>query len=192
MCPRATNSLEPDGGGSAALADAAGGLLDPPPAAAISLSMSSSDALISKFTCACSTSGTLSVPLISEAFARSATNCASSFPPASRNWPERNAIGALQPPSASVTPESFESACQSCTFIGLITKLCIVTLIPLASADISGLPRTTLSSSTSASVSRTESISSSDTPDDASSFFEEAPPFFPFGGVFCAGVDDVK
>src|SRR5882762_2753628 len=86
MCPRATSLLGPDGE-SAAFAGAAEGPIDSPPTAVISLSMSSSDALISKFTCGCSMSGTLSVPLMSEAFARSATNCASSLPPASCNWP---------------------------------------------------------------------------------------------------------
>jgi len=66
-----------------------------------------------KFTCGCSMSGTLRVPLMSEAFARSATIAHPACRLQAGTGPKRNAIGALQPPSASVTPESFESACQS-------------------------------------------------------------------------------
>src|SRR5580700_7849678 len=63
------------------------GMPGPLPATSISLSTSSCEALISKFTCGCSKSGTLNVPLMSAAVARSATNCASSFPPDKVNLP---------------------------------------------------------------------------------------------------------
>src|SRR4029077_8957021 len=63
------------------------GPLGPLPATAINLSMSSCEELISKFTWGCSKSGTFTVPLMSAAVARSATNCASSFPPDKVNLP---------------------------------------------------------------------------------------------------------
>src|SRR6202051_4863590 len=130
----------------------AGGIPDPLPATSIHLSTSSCDALISKFTCGCSKSGTFKVPLISAAVARSATNCASSFPPESVNLPVRNAMGSFQPLRESVTLDRLDSACQSCMRIGLMAKLCRVTPMPLISARGAAAPLMTLPSTTSGPV----------------------------------------
>ena len=49
-------------------------------------------------------------------------------------------MGWLQPLSVSVTPDSFDSACQSCICMGLMAKLCSVTLIPFVSARGAAAP----------------------------------------------------
>src|SRR5271169_2012988 len=108
--PGAEAGAEPLGAGAELLgALGAGAALGAPPATSINLSTSSCEELISKFTCGCSKSGTFTVPLISAAVARSATNCASSFPPDNVNLPVRNAMGSFQPLRARVTPERFDS-----------------------------------------------------------------------------------
>src|SRR5579862_1199208 len=145
------------------------GMPDPLPATSSNLSMSSCEELISRFTWGCSKSGTFTVPLMSAAVARSATNCASSFPPDRVNLPVRNAIGSFQPLRASVTLDRLDSACQSCMRMGLMAKLCSVMLRPLVSASGSALPLITLPTTISAPVRLMLSIWSSvmleDSPD---------------------------